>query len=92
MIITMFLGVIYIFFITNYVVFFLVSSSVRLLGKVEVPLGELLSNNEIERSYDLVDGKNNPTLVSTIKNDPCSISTGDRDPAKFSILSVSVTQ
>lgn len=34
----------------------------KLLGKVEVPLGELLSNNEIERSYDLVDGKNNPTL------------------------------
>lgn len=59
----------YFFFITNDAVFFLVSFSVRLLGKVEVPLGELLSNNEIERSYDLVDGKNNPTLVSTIIND-----------------------
>ncbi|XP_022792926.1 myoferlin-like isoform X1 [Stylophora pistillata] len=34
----------------------------KLLGKVEVPLGELLGTNEIERTYDLVDGKNNPTL------------------------------
>ncbi|KAL9983681.1 hypothetical protein ACROYT_G005897 [Oculina patagonica] len=34
----------------------------KLLGKVEVPLGELISNKEIERPYDLVDGKNNPTL------------------------------
>lgn len=34
----------------------------KLLGKVEVSLGELLSNKEIERQYDLVDGKNNPTL------------------------------
>lgn len=34
----------------------------KVLGKVEVPLGELLSNKEIERTYDLVDGKNNPTL------------------------------
>ena len=31
---------------------------------MEVPLGELISNKEIERTYDLVDGKNNPTLVS----------------------------
>jgi len=34
----------------------------KVLGKVEVPLGELLSNKDIERTYDLVDGKNNPTL------------------------------
>lgn len=34
----------------------------KLLGKVEVPLGELLSNKEFERTYDLVDGKGNPTL------------------------------
>ena len=40
------------------------SNLFRLLGKVEVPLGELLGTNEIERTYDLVDGKNNPTLVS----------------------------
>ena len=35
-----------------------------------MPLGELLSNNEIERTYDLVDGKNNPTMVSktTVKS------------------------
>ena len=38
----------------------------RVLGKVEVPLGELLSNKEIERTYDLVDGKNNPTLVRKV--------------------------
>lgn len=34
----------------------------KLLGKVEVPLGELLSTKEVDREYDLVDGKNNPTL------------------------------
>ena len=38
----------------------------RVLGKVEVPLGELLSNKEFERTYDLVDGKNNPTLVRKV--------------------------
>ena len=31
-----------------------------------MPLGELLSNKEIERTYDLVDGKNNPTLVRKV--------------------------
>ena len=38
-------------------------SSFRLLGKVDVPLGELLSSKEAEREYDLLDGKNNPTMV-----------------------------
>ena len=42
------------------------ASFLRVLGKVEVPLGELLSNKEIERTYDLVDGKNNPTLVRKV--------------------------
>jgi len=51
-------------FYTNSIIFDLASFFPRLLGKVEVHLGELLSKNEIERSYDLVDGKNNPTLVS----------------------------
>lgn len=62
-------------FYTNSVILFLVPFSLRLLGKVEVPLGELLSNNEIERSYDLVDGKNNPTLVSktTLKIEPLKL-------------------
>lgn len=48
--------------------FFFFSNLFRLLGKVEVPLGELLGNNQIERTYDLVDGKNNPTLVSEKKS------------------------
>ncbi|XP_044168407.1 dysferlin-like [Acropora millepora] len=34
----------------------------KLLGKVDVPLGELLSSKEAEREYDLLDGKNKPTM------------------------------
>ena len=37
-----------------------------------MPLGELLSNKEFERTYDLVDGKGNPTLV---RNDCCLLDT-----------------
>lgn len=55
-------------------------SVLRLLGKVEVPLGELLSSKEFEREFNLVDGKNNPTLGKInlkLQYDPPPGSEGD---------------